>query len=269
MDFKDKLSEKQLEKWRRVGKRTGIILGILIALGIIALLSFGWITDYIWMGSLGFSDVYTTILGSKVLLGVIGFLLFLVFTYITFSWIRKAYINHFHENQLPSLIQRRKASRAIILGIAVLIGAFGSSIVQGIGWEPFLKLLNHASFGETDPYFNMDISFYIFILPFVKFIVFLLLGLSIFFLAIEIGAYSPFNIYRMSRSAQLHMGITFGLVGLLLACLHLLAPFETLLTNQVNIFQKSVVHGLSYTDKVVNIPKSYIWQQLRLLELSG
>lgn len=257
MDIKE-LNKKQIQRLKKLGKIIGIILGIIIVLGIIVLLTFGWITDYIWMDSLGFEKIYTTILKSKVMLGVIGFFLFLVITYITLAWVRRSYLSHFHDNQLPMLVRKRKTSNAIILGVAILIGAFGSSIVQGIGWEPLLKVMNHASFGKTDPYFNMDISFYVFILPFVKFIVYLLLGMSIFFLAIEIGAYTPFNIYRMNRSAQLHMGVTVGVIGLLLACLHLLTPFGTLLTNHVNIFQESVVHGLSYTDKVVNIPKSYI-----------
>lgn len=62
----------------------------------------------------------------------------------------------------------------------------------------------------------------------------------------------------MSRSAQLHMGITLGMIGLLLASHHLLQPYESMLTNQVNLFQESAVHGLSYTDKLVNIPASYI-----------
>jgi len=40
--------------------------------------------------------------------------------------------------------------------------------------------------------------------------------------------------------------------------LHMLAPYGTLLTNNVNIFQNSVVYGLSYTDDLVNIPAAYI-----------
>ncbi|WP_461178556.1 UPF0182 family membrane protein [Virgibacillus ainsalahensis] len=252
------MSREQLEKLKKFGSRTGVIVGLLLVLAIIALLSFDWITDYIWMDTLDFGSVFTTILWSKVLLGAIGFVLFFVVSYITFSWIRNSYVGHFHHNQLPSFIQKKKQSRLIILGGAILLGAIGSTIVQGIGWEPFLKILNYASFGETDPHFNMDISFYMFILPFVEFVVYLLLGLSIFFLVVEIGFYSAFNMYRMSRSAQLHMGMTLGLIGLLLACVHLLRPFGTLLTNQVNIFQKSVVNGLSYTDELINIPASYV-----------
>src|SRR5699024_8846337 len=102
------------------------------------------------------------------------------------------------------------------------------------------------------------ISFYMFVLPFLKWIIYVLMGLSIFLLLVEIAAYSVFHMWRINRSAQLHMGVTLAVIGLLLAGLHLLAPYETLLTNRVSLFQKSVVYGLSYTDDVINIPKEYV-----------
>src|SRR5699024_2055085 len=61
-----------------------------------------------------------------------------------------------------------------------------------------------------------------------------------------------------SRPAQIHLASTLGIIGLLLASIHLLGRYQTLLSNQVNLFQKSVVHGLSYTDHLINIPKSYV-----------
>ncbi len=257
MDFYE-MSEQQKERWKKRGNRIGIIIGIVLLLLILGIASFQWIIDYIWMDHLGFKTVFTTILGSKIMLGVIGFLLFSILMYITLSWIRKSYIGHLSKEQLPAFITKKKQSIPAMLGISALVGLVGSSIIQGIGWEPLLKLLNHATFAETDPYFNMDISFYVFILPFIKFIVYVLLGLAIFFVAIEIAAYSVFHMYRMSRSAQLHMGVTLSFIGILLAGLHVLAPYETLLSNNVNIFQNSVVHGLSYTDDLVNIPAAYI-----------
>ncbi len=232
---------------------------------IVGLLSNQMITDYIWMDSLGFSQVFTTVLGSKVLLGVIGFVLFAVCTYVTFFWIRRSYISHFDQVQLPQIMFARKKMTLIMLGVSVLVGLIGSMITQGIGWEQMLKFVHHASFGQTDPYFNLDISFYMFVLPFLKFIVFLLLGLSIFFLLLEAGAYSAFKMYRSSRLAQLHLGVTLTIIGLLLAGNHLLGPYGTLLTNQVNIFQESAVYGLSYTDKVINIPKSYVLAAVALI----
>src|SRR5690625_5655467 len=69
--------------------------------------------------------------------------------------------------------------------IGIIIGILGSVIVQGIGWEPALKFLNATSFDIADPHFGKDVSFYIFILPFIQFVLFTLLNLAIFFLLIQ------------------------------------------------------------------------------------
>ncbi|WP_246206697.1 UPF0182 family protein [Virgibacillus ihumii] len=257
-DNNNNFTERHKERINKVLKRTGYILIIPVVLLISGLLSLGFITDYIWMDTIGFAGVFTTVFKSKIWLAVIGFLLFAVVTFFTLSWIRHTYLGHMDRSQLPAVLLERKKIIPIIVGIAALIGVFGSSITQGFGWERTLKFFNHASFGQTDPYFNLDISFYLFVLPFLKYIVYLLLGLGVFLLAVEAAAYSVFHIYRMSRSAQLHLGLTLGFIGLLLAALHLLEPYDTLLTNKVSLFQESVVHGLSYTDKVINIPKAYV-----------
>ncbi|WP_245835671.1 UPF0182 family protein [Virgibacillus ndiopensis] len=258
MDFNGDHDKEQKTKWKKRFNWIGyIVIGIIFIL-ILGVFANQLITNYIWMDSLGFSEVYTTILGSKVLLGVVGFLLFFVGTIITLFWIRSSYISQLDQSQLPKIVLEKKWSGAIIMGIALLIGLIGSSITQGFGWERTLKFMEHASFGQTDPHFHLDISFYMFVLPFIKFVVYLLLGLSIFFLLVEIGAYSMFKMYRLNRYAQLQMGITLAIMGLLLACIHFVAPYGTLFTNQVNLFQESVVYGLSYTDDVINIPKSYV-----------
>src|SRR5699024_9518432 len=168
---------------------------------------FRWFTNYIWMNTLDFENVYLTIFTSKVVLGASGFILFAIATYITLWWIRRSYVAHFGGGQnLPPAFPNRKISNWLMLAAAILIGAFGSSIVQGVGWEPALKMLKHASCGNADPYFGMDISFYLFVFPFIKFTMFVLLGLSIFFLLWEMGAYPAFHMYGMIRLAHLHMG---------------------------------------------------------------
>ncbi|GAA0430805.1 UPF0182 family protein [Lentibacillus halophilus] len=242
------------KKWNWIGY---LVLALILAL-IVIFFSIGLITDYIWMDTLNYASVFTTVLTSKILLGVSGFVLFAVGTFITLYWIRRSYIKHFDSSQLPPILLRWKPVMLIMLAISALVGLFGSSVIQGIGWERMLKFINHVTFGKTDPYFNMDISFYVYVLPFLNFVVFVLLGLAIFFLLVQIGAYSVFHMYRVSRSAQLHLGVTLGFIGLFLAGYHVLQPFGTLSTNQVNLFQESVVTGLSYTDDVINIPKSYV-----------
>jgi len=259
MDFKGNINRNQMKKFQKIGRWTGIIIGILFLLFILGTIAFQWITEYIWMDSLDFGSVFTTILGSKVALGAAGFVLFGFVTWLTVFWIRKTYLGHFDTHQLPAFFTERKlVMNGAIIAIAVFTGLIGSVIVQGVGWEPLLKILNYETFGETDPIFNRDISFYMFVLPFLEMIINILLGLSFFMLVIVAAAYSVFHMYRMSRSAQIHLGLTIAIIGILLAGTHLLSPFHTLLSNQVNIFQDSVVHGLSYTDRVVNIPVSYI-----------
>jgi len=252
------LNKERLKQVRQIGRSIGIVFIFVLLIMMVIIPAFQWIIDYIWMDTLGFGSVYTTILTSKIVLALSGFALFFAAIFFTLTWIRKTYLNHFDKHQLPPLVLNNKASFFTIVILAILSGFIGSFIVQGIGWEPALKFLHHESFGVTDPYFSKDISFYMFILPFLKFIIFILIGLSILNLLIIIGAYSVFHIYRLSRMAQIHLIIMISLIGVLLASLHVLAPFETLLTNRVNIAQTSVVHGLSFTDKIINIPKAYI-----------
>src|SRR5699024_12882359 len=111
--------------------------------------------------------------------------------------------------------------------------------------------LDYAFFGHANTHVNLDFSFYVFVLSFIEFILYTLINLFLCFLVAQIGAYSVFGMYRMSRSAQIHMASSFAIIGLLLAGVHFLGKYKTLLTDQVNFFQKSVVHGMSYTDAII------------------
>lgn len=258
MNFQNPLTQEQLERFKKITKRVSILVIFVLSLIVLGFLAFYFLTDYIWMDSLGFSSIFTTIYGSKILLAAIGFVIFGLSAFVTMNWIRLSYLNHFNPRQLPPIVANRKIMLLIITAVSIIFGVFGSTLTQGLGWEPLLKVMNFENFGQTDPYFNLDISFYLFVLPFLRFIVSLLLGLGIFYLIAVLGSYSVFSMYRINRSAQLHIVIAVAVIGILLACTHLLAPYGTLLTNEVNAFQDSVVYGLSYTDEAVNIPKSYI-----------
>lgn len=259
MDFKGNINQDQVKKFQKLGSWTGVIIGILVVLFIMATIGFQWVTEYIWMDSIHFGSVFTKILSSKLALGAAGFVIYGFVTWMTVFWVKRSYFSHLDSRQLPPFFhQYKKTVNGAIVAIAVFAGLIGSAIVQGVGWEPLLKILNYETFGETDPIFNRDISFYMFVLPFLEMIINILLGLSFFMLIIVVASYSAFNMYRMNRSAQIHMGFIIAIIGVLLAGSHLLSPFQALLTNRVNAFQTSVVHGLSYTDRVINIPVSYI-----------
>src|SRR5690625_2019018 len=252
------ISKKRLKQIQKFSRSISIIFVIVMLIIMIGIPAFQWLIDFIWMDTLGFGSVYTTILTSKLILALSGFILFFLTIFATLFWVRKTYLNHFDTHQLPPLVVNQKASLLSILALSVLSGFIGSLIVQGLGWEPALKLLSHETFGIVDPHFSKDVSFYMFVLPFIQFVIYVLLGLSIINLLIIIGAYSVFNIYRLSRFAQIHFIVILSFIGLLIASSHVLTPYSTLLSNQVNMFQTSVVHGLSYTDQLINIPKAYV-----------
>jgi len=265
LDFDNTLTREQIEKMKKNFKRVAFILVPLLVLLILGTIAYRFLTEYIWMDSLGFENVFTTIFWTKVSLGVGGFLVFFFATYLTLYWILKSYVGYFHSSQLPSFILEKKKMLWSFAGISLFVGLIGNSIVKGIGWERLLKLLNYEAFNQADPHFGMDISFYVFILPFMKFVIGTLLSLAIFFLFVVIVSYSVFDMYKRSRSAQIHIGITLAIIGVLIAFQHGLSPFETLFSNSVNAFQESVVHGLSFTDEYFNIPKSYVLAGVALI----
>src|SRR5699024_4527614 len=173
---------------------------------------------------------------------------FFITLFITLYWIHHTYKHHFHPSQLPKFMTSKKSFLLTTMLISVLFGLFGSSVVQKLGWEPLLKFLNRTNFNISDPHFHHDVSFYEFTLPFITFAIYTVITLMAFLLLVIIGAYSVFRMYRVSRQAQIHLSIYVLLFACLLATIHFFGRYDTLLTDQVNIMQKSVVHGLSYTD---------------------
>ena len=63
---------------------------------------------------------------------------------------------------------RKFLVRGSVAGIAFLAFLFGS--YAAANWETVLLALNGAPFGETDPIFGRDFSFYIFTLPALRFL---------------------------------------------------------------------------------------------------
>src|SRR5690606_31275354 len=87
-------------------------------------------------------------------------------------------------------------------------------------------------------------------------------GANIF---VKLVAYSIHEFIKYSRRAQRHFIVSIVLFGVFLAAKFYLAPYERALTSKVNLFQRSVVEGISFTDKYVNIPFDYIMVGVTLL----
>jgi hypothetical protein len=153
------------------------------AMAIIAsLIVVGWITgilvDWLWLTSVGYGDVFWTILSAKALLFAVGFAVstgaiglsgILAHRYarrVDISWPRVAdpsaatAVN----GDLVELVAPRIPWRSSIACAAIVFGLLiAASEISS--WDTALRFIHQVLDGERDPIFGKDISFYLFSLP--------------------------------------------------------------------------------------------------------
>ncbi len=121
------------------------------------------ITDWMWFGSQGLAEVYTTRLWLAVGVffgaGILSALLLYLNWRLAWRFARPAALFEGQQETVPP-----RHVRGIILGASAIIGLFFGLNMAG-EWPTILLYLNSIPFGQTDPIFNNDISFYVFGLP--------------------------------------------------------------------------------------------------------
>ncbi len=198
-----------------------IIPAVLIVLLIIFNVLKGVWTEWLWFSSLGFGSVYSKILVTKVSIFFVAAFIFLVLFVGNILLAKhlgpKAGIPYVAAEGLKNL--RRVLIVVIILGAIVLSIIFGS-IAQG-NWETVLRFQNGQSFGVADPIFSKDVSFYMFSLPFQKFVQGWLLSALIVTLILTSIFYAfNYSVRRLSlafsRGGKAHLSVLFaGIMGII------------------------------------------------------
>ncbi|MDC0035742.1 UPF0182 family protein [Chloroflexi bacterium] len=157
------------------GKFDGRIKWVTLALLLIPIIFLLWLargifTDYLWFSTLGFEDIFITVLMTKIILFAIGF--FFVFVFVLGNLF---YINKKTSGPIEAPIPDNLLG---ILAKLVLLGCLLISLVLAVilgsvlasKWELFLRFSNAAVFGVNDPLYSNDISFYVFELPIYSFL---------------------------------------------------------------------------------------------------
>src|SRR5699024_8328447 len=135
LDMNTQFTKQQMDRLKKMGKIVGYSIFIVGVIIIAALITYAFLTEYIWMDSLGFSTVFTTVFKNKIILIVIGFLLFAVSSYFSVFWSRRYYLSHFSPAQSPAVIFNKKATTRIMIGMSVMVTGNGSCLTQVLGWE--------------------------------------------------------------------------------------------------------------------------------------
>jgi uncharacterized membrane protein (UPF0182 family) len=241
-----------------------ISLGIIAVLGTALVSASSVYTDVLWFDQLGFLTVFTTQIWAQV--GVfIASALFagvVIWLNIYLAWrLRPIYVtsNDFFGRDLSEyrgiLDKARKRLLLVIpVVIAVLIGMSQSS-----EWQSVLLFLNHTYTGVLDPQFNMDVSFYLFDLPFyvslvsyLMFVTFLALIPAILFHLVYGGIRFNGRASSFTKAARIQIAVLAAFFMMLLGATIWLGQYETL-TSASGLFT-----GATYSDVNASIPAAQI-----------
>ncbi|MGF6757160.1 UPF0182 family protein [Paraburkholderia sp. GAS42] len=163
----------------RVRLRRYAIMAVIVVAGLSVIGRItGVLVDWLWFSSIGYVDVFWTVLSARALLFVAVFAAsagtiwasgFLAHRYARSlsTWqVQAARSSGPTEvvSALPDQIAARIPWRTAIAGVAVLLGLL-IAVGEISNWDMALRFLHQVPFGERDPVFGQDIGFYLFSLP--------------------------------------------------------------------------------------------------------
>ena len=243
---------------------------ILVAGFFIASIFTGIWTDRLWFRSLGYSDVYTKVLGTRVLLFIVFGLLLgavvaanIVIAYKVRPMFRPASQEQVNLDRYREVVEPLR--RWMLIGVALVLALFAGS--SGAGqWRQFLLWRNREPFGTKDPYFKKDVGFYVFELPWLHYVVDFAMAVTVLSLIAAAVVHYLFGGIRLqSRSdkltgaAQVHVSVLLGLFVLFKAADYWLDRFD-LATETGRLFT-----GIGYTDYHAVLPSKNILMFIALI----
>jgi len=236
-----------------------IAIGVIVVIGAILLSVAGLYTDVLWFDHLGFLSVLTTQIFSQIALFTASALVFTLITglglWLAFRF-RPVYLKFADERspfeQYRQIIDQLR--KAVMIGVPLALGGLAGLAVAP-NWGIVLSYLNRTPFGETDPEFGLDISFYIFELPFYTGLVGFLSAAFLIALLLAAGVHIIYGSIKfngretlVSKAARIQIGIS--------AFLYLVVQGASLWLDQYLTLTSSsgLFTGASYSDVNATIP---------------
>jgi len=221
-------------------------LGGALALFILLNVAKGCYTEWLWFSSLGYGDVYATILQTRVLLFFSAATLFLLLFLGNLALAR----------HLAPKTEAYSWPWAIIVLGAILLSVALGLLAQG-NWQVVLRFFDGQPFGIADPVFHREIGFYVFSLPFLHLVRAWSLGALIITLLGSVGTYVfSYMVQRLkfdfARPMSVHVGV------LSVAILGLFAWGYWLGIWELVFSERGAVFGAGYADMHAQLPAQWI-----------
>ena len=240
-----------------------ITIGILVALGAFVLSLSGFYADWLWFKSVDFTNVWSTVLFTKVGLFVVTGLIttFIISLNIYLAFRKRPFyvplaVEADNLERYRAQIEpiRRWVFLAIVAALFYFSGTSGSTL-----WSTWLLFKNSTSFGIKDPQFGMDISFFAFRLPMWQ----SLIGWGISTLVLTLIATAAVHyLYggirlqvredRTTVAARVQLSVILGLIVLLKAVAYWFDRYALALK------ESRLITGLTYTDVNAVLPAKAI-----------
>jgi len=233
------------------------VLAVLVAFGIFS----GFYINVLWFREVHQSGVFWTIFWTKLKLGVVFGLLFFLLLLANLIVVRRLRPQFRVYTPEQEVVERYRAAlepyaKVVVPLFCAILAVFVGVAVSG-QWQTFLlwKSVGSVHFGQVDPLFHRDPSFYIFILPFWQFVQGWLfatfVGITVI---VTIAHYLTGGIRlqaageKVSPQVKAHLSVLLGIILLIKAWGYYLGRFDLLTSN------RGVVTGASYTDIHAQLP---------------
>jgi uncharacterized protein len=193
---------------------------IVVALVVVGFIFFAnvW-TDVLWYQQLGFFEVFLTENLARIGIFAAGFALMFAGVFFAIRIAYHARPVYAPDSEIRDNLNRYQAQlepvrRVVMIGLPVLFGLFAGSAASS-QWQKVLLFFNQEPFGQNDPEFGLDISFYLMTLPFLGFIVGFLISVAVVAGIAGILTHYLYGSIRImergiftSRAAQIHLAVT-------------------------------------------------------------
>ena len=244
-------------------KPLNITIGLIVALGAIIASSSGFYIDWLWFKSVDFTEVWSTILVTKILLfvvvGVITSLFITANIYIAYKK-RPLYVPLSIE---ADNLERYRAQLApirkwVFLGIAAVLIYFGGTS-GSVFWSTWLQFRNSTPFGQTDPQFGLDISFFAFKLPMYQALIGWGISLTVIATLAAVGVHYLYGgirpqaqSERTTTAARVQISVLLGFFVLLKAVAYWYDRYALALK------ENALITGMTYSDVNALLPAKAI-----------
>ena len=243
---------------------------VLVILGSVLVGLSGFYADLLWFRSVDFQTVWSTVLVTKaslfVIFGLITSLFITTNVYLAYrSRPLYAPVSIEADNLERYRGQLEPIRRWVLLAIA--LGFFYFSGTSGIAlWEKWLQFRNATSFGVTDSQFGLDISFFVFKLPFYEALIAWAISTLILTIIASAAVHYLYSGIRLqvaedktTVAARVQLSVLLGILVLIKAVAYWFDRFALALK------EGRLITGLSYTDVNALLPAKAILAGISLI----